>query len=256
MREFLEDALDHRDAGLGRAQNERRDLPKRFYKDVAVVADGTGFIVTLDGRQTKTPTKRPIVVSSKALADAIAGEWAAQKDHVDPDIMPHTRLVNSAIEGGPEARDALVDEIAKYAGNDLLLYRADTPRELVARQDEVWDPVLVALARRYSVTFEPTVGIIHQAQSDDTLNALRAAIADLDFLRATAMVSVTGLTGSGLLAIAIRDELIDPDGAWTAAHLDEDYQIGHWGEDYEAAARRKRRRIEFDAAVNAIKWLA
>lgn len=257
MREFLEDALNHRDDGYGRAQKHmQRELPKRFYKDVAVAEVQGGHTVTLDGRQVKTPTKKAVTVASPALAEAMRGEWDGQGSHIDPDLMPHVKLVNSAIEGGEAARGALIDEVIKFAGNDLLLYRADSPRELAALQEEVWDDVLVKLARRFSISFRPTVGIVHEAQPVESLNRLRDSLAEIDFMSATALVSMTGIMGSGLLAIALREGLVEPDEAWRAAHVDEDYQIAQWGEDYEASQRRERRRTEFDAAVNVMRWLA
>src|SRR5690606_38072124 len=114
-------------------------------------------------------------------------EWEAQGEFIDPDTMPHVKLVNSAVEAGEEAQAAFVEEVIKYAGNDLLLYRADSPRELVARQDEVWDDVLVKLARHFSVSFQPTVGILHKEQSPEMLSRLKASLTDLHFLPATAM---------------------------------------------------------------------
>jgi len=257
MREFLEDALEHRDDGYGRAQKHlERHLPKRFYTDVAVAHSDAGYFVTLDGRQTRTPSKALVAVSSEALAHKMREEWDAQREEIDPDLMPHVKLINSAIEGGEAARTALIDEVIKFCANDLLLYRADSPRELVARQEEVWDAVLVALARHFSISFQPTVGIIHKEQSPETLARLKAALSDIDFVSATALVSITGITGSGLLAIALREQLHDADAVWTAAYVDEDYQISNWGEDFEASERRKRRRIEFDAAVNVVNDLS
>jgi chaperone required for assembly of F1-ATPase len=256
MREFLEDALRHQDAGQGRNQKDLlRELPKRFYKSVDVAETAGVFTVLLDGRVTKTPTGKQIGVGHADLAAHMRDEWAVQGDRIDPDMMPHVKLINSAVEAGDESRAALLDEVVKYAGSDLLLYRAESPRELVEKQEQVWDDVLVRLARHFSVSFQPTVGILHKAQSPEMLRKLRSAIDPLHHVPATAMVSVTGLTGSGLLAVALRERLVDADVVWTAAHVDEDYQISLWGEDYEAAARRRQRRREFDAAVNVINLL-
>src|SRR5688572_7927130 len=140
MREFLEDADKHRDDGYGRAQHLNKvELPKRFYKEVGVGTVSGGFAVTLDGKSPRTPGQTPVVVPQQPLAAAMAEEWAAQGEFIDPKVMPIVRLVNSAIEAGEARLGALRDEIVKYAGNDLLLYRADTPRELVAEQERVWD---------------------------------------------------------------------------------------------------------------------
>ncbi|WP_417581951.1 ATP12 family chaperone protein [Pelagibacterium sp.] len=256
MREFLEDAIRHQDAGQGRDQKDLiRELPKRFYKSAEIAEQDGVFSVLLDGRVTKTPTGKLVGVRHPEIAERMRDEWEAQSERIDPDMMPHVKLINSAVEAGDETRAALLDEVVKYAGNDLLLYRADSPRELVEKQEQIWDDVLVRIARHFSVSFQPTVGILHKAQSRDMLDKLRSAIEPLHHIPATAMVSVTGLTGSGLLAVALRECLVDADAAWTAAHVDEDYQISLWGEDYEAAARRRQRRLEFDAAVNVIKHL-
>jgi chaperone required for assembly of F1-ATPase len=256
MREFLEDAHAHRDDGYGRAQAAmKKELPKRFYKVAAFEAIAGGFAVTLDGKTTKTPNQKPICVPTSGLAEAMVGEWDAQKTHIDPSGMPIVRLVNAAMEGGAETKPDLIAEIAKYAGNDLLLYRADSPQELVEAQEQAWDAILVEMARHFGVVFQPTVGIIHQPQDPEMLEKMAAAVADEDFLALTALTSITSLSGSGLLAIALREGLITPDQLWTAAHVDEDYNAKLWGADVEAQAQRAKRRVEFDAAVTCLALL-
>lgn len=257
MRDQLEGAFKHQDDGYGRAQHLNRvELPKRFYKSVDVVRDESGYSVTLDGRQVKTPGKKiPVVVQSLELAQAMAGEWAAQGEFIDPASMPMVRLINSAVESGEEMAPAFRAEIGKFAGNDLLLYRADSPQELVAEQEKSWDGALVKLARHFDVAFQPTIGIIHQKQPDSTLEKLDAALEGQGLHMLTALVSITGLTGSGLLAIALLHQLLSADEVWTAAHVDEDHQIRLWGEDEEAMERRAKRRTEFDVAVKVVDWL-
>lgn len=257
MRDILEDAHAHSDAGQGRNDAaDQRKLPKRFYKQVSVEPRDGGFGVLLDGRITKTPGRLETLVPAEALAEAMAAEWQAQAEVINPMKMPLVRLVNAGVEGGEKAAAALRSEVVKYAADDLMLFRADSPQELVAAQDEGWDPVLTALARHFSIRFQPVIGIIHQDQPQQTLNRLAESLEGTHHLAMAALVSATGLTGSGLLAIALKEKLIDADAAWTAAHVDEDYNIRLWGEDGEAAARRAARRIEFDAAVKVIKSLA
>lgn len=254
MREFLEDAESHRDDGYGRAQHLNKvELPKRFYKAVGVGSAPGGFAVTLDGKTPRTPAQKPVVVPHQALAEVMAEEWAAQGEFIDPRTMPVVRLVNSAIEAGEERHEALRAEIVKYAGNDLLLYRADHPRELVAEQERVWDAALVTLARHFEVAFQPTIGILHQPQPAPTLERLAASLSDTTLFEAVTLNSLTGLTGSGLLAIALRENLMDAEAVWTAAHVDEDHNIRLWGEVHEATERRQKRRMEFDAAVKVLE---
>ena len=258
MRDFIEDAHKHRDDGLGRAQASSRvsDLPKRFYKVVVVKPVEGGFGVTLDDKGTKTPGRVPVVVPVEGLARLMAAEWEAQGERVDAETMPMVRLINSAIEGGAEKIPTLRDEVVKYAGNDLLLYRADSPRELVVAEEAAWDDALVRVARHFGVSFQPTIGILHQDQPPATLTKLAAAIEAEELLAITALVSITSLTGSGLLAIGLRHGLFTADETWAAAHVDEDYNIRLWGEMEETTARQKKRRREFDVAVKVLELLA
>jgi chaperone required for assembly of F1-ATPase len=257
MREFLEDAHAHRDDGYGRAQaHVKRELPKRFYKAAIVQPLEGGYAVGLDSGVPRTPGMKHVVVPSKALAEEMAREWSAQGEFIDPETMPLVRLVNSGVEAGDESKQALRDEIVRYAGNDLLLYRADAPESLVRRQERVWDDVLVKLARHFDVAFQPTVGIVHQAQPQPTLARLAVVLADEPLLPLTAMNSIMSITGSGLLAIAVRHGLITAEEAWAVAHVDEDHQISLWGEVEEITTRRAKRRSEFDAAVVVLNLLS
>lgn len=254
MREFLEEAEAHRKDGYRAAQSHaRQQAPKRFYKDVTLGEDAEGFAVLLDGKAVRTPGLKPIRLQQRAIAEAIAEEWRAQKDTIEFAEMPLVRLVNSGIEAGDGRGDDFRAEVIKYCGSDLLLYRADSPRELVAAQEAAWDPILVALARHFDVVFQPTIGIVHVTQPERTLSRLDAALDGENLLRLTAMASLISLTGSGLITIALANNLIAPDAAWAAAHIDEDHNIRLWGEDAEASQRRAFRRREFDAAVRLLE---
>jgi chaperone required for assembly of F1-ATPase len=256
MREFLDDAHSHREDGYGRAQaHVKRELPKRFYKEAGVKPADGGFAVALDGRVPKTPGMKPVVVPSEAVATAMAAEWAAQQDFIDPATMPLTRIVNSAVEAGEEAMPALRDEIVKYAANDLLLYRADTPDSLVRRQEELWDGALVKLARHFGIAFQPTIGIVHQAQPAATLARLATALEPETLLPLTALNAITAITGSGLLPLALRHGLIDAEQLWAAAHVDEDHNVAMWGEVEEITDRRAKRRRDYDAAVELLRLI-
>jgi len=253
LREIIENAHKHMDDGYGRAQAAaRQQRPKRFYKNVSVGGRDGLFRIELDGRATKTPGKVPVLVPSRDLAQLMAAEWEAQESHIDASTMPVVRLVNSAIEGGKKIAAPLRRELIKYAGNDLLLFRADGPRELVNEQERHWDAVLATLARHFEIKFHPIVGIIHSDQPANTLARLARSLEDADYFALSALVSLTGLTGSGLLAIALRHALIDAEAAWTAAHVDEDHNARLWGADKEAEARLAKRRVEFDAAITVL----
>ncbi|WP_137152167.1 ATP12 family protein [Devosia sp. FKR38] len=257
MRDQLEDIQKHLDDGYGRAQHLNKvELPKRFYKDVGVAPVEAGFTVTLDGRQVRTPGRKiPVVVPAAAIATTMAEEWLGQGEFINPATMPTVRLINSAVESGDDNVPAFRAEIVKFAANDLLLYRAESPQELVSEQELVWDRALTSIARHFGVSFQPTFGVIHQPQPQPTLDRLAEVLESENLFTLTAMVSVTGLTGSGLLTLGYWHKLLTPDQVWAAAHLDEDYQISLWGQDEEAAERRAMRRNEFDTAVAVLEAL-
>ena len=56
--------------------------------------------------------------------------------------MPLTRLLNSAIDGVARTMAETRAEIARYAGSDLLCYRAEALETLAERQAEAFDPTL------------------------------------------------------------------------------------------------------------------
>jgi chaperone required for assembly of F1-ATPase len=222
---------------------------KRFYKDATVAeGDGGGFEVHLDGRSVKTPAGRKLAVPARALAEAIAEEWNAQGDSIVLATLPLTKLANSAIDGVAGREADVVDDIVKYAGTDLLCYRASFPEELVARQADLWDPILAWVQAKYNAPFLTTTGVQHLAQPVASLDAIRIAISGLDAFRLAALHVMTSLTGSALISLAHIGGLLDTNAAWTASRVDENWQSGRWGEDFDAAQKDKARFAEFENA--------
>jgi chaperone required for assembly of F1-ATPase len=231
-------------------QGMRPALPKRFYKEASVGPAPGGHALLLDGKPVKTPARRPLALPVRALAQAVAAEWAAQETVIDPARMPMTRLANLAIDRGAESAAGMVEEIVRYAGSDLLLYRAREPEGLVALQGQHWDPIANWAREALGARFVFTEGVTHVAQPEAALAAVRAAVAaHAPPFHLVALASLTTLAGSALIALALSRGAIDADAAFAAAHVDEDWNIQKWGADAEAAARRAARRAEFDAAV-------
>jgi chaperone required for assembly of F1-ATPase len=164
--------------------------------------------------------------------------------------MPVTRLVNSAIDGVAENFDAVAEEIVRFAGTDMLCYRADSPEGLVARQRDGWDPIIRWAADAKGARFILVEGVMHQEQPAPAIEAFATALSNWrDPLALACLHTVTTLTGSALLALALGEGVIDADKAWALAHVDEDWQIEHWGTDEEAFRRRELRRAEMDVAA-------
>ncbi|MEX0859896.1 MAG: ATP12 family protein, partial [Cucumibacter sp.] len=252
-----DDATKPRDDGYGRVQRTlRRELPKRFYKAATVGPAGNGrFAVHLDGSPIRTPGKAKVEVPSEALATRLAAEWAGQGARIDPATMPLTRLVNTAIESGATSMQALRAEIVRFAGSDLLLYRAEAPEELVAKQAEFWDKALDLFAERFGVTFVPAMGIVHHPQPQAMLVRIAAIVAGFGPFSLMALTSATAIAGSAILVLGAALDLFTRDFAWDAAHVDEDFNIVTSGADSEAAARRRYRRADFDAALDVVEMV-
>ena len=236
--------------------NMRPQTIKRFYKAVELrEADGRHALM-LDGRQARTPGRNPLSATSRALMLEVAAEWERQSETIDPAEMPLTRLLNSAIDGVAHTMAETRADILRYAGSDLICYRAEEPETLVARQAQAFDPVLRWAAETLGARFNVTAGVMHVAQPPEALAAIGAALEAYDDPAALAALSVmTTLTGSALLALAGARGFLSAEAAWRAAHVDEDFQAERWGADAEAIARREARRREFEAAATAIEGL-
>jgi len=229
-------------------------LPKRFYQKVATKTEsGEGAALLLDGKTVRTPGKAPLVLPSRALAEAIAGEWRAQGERIDPMTMPLTKLANSAIDGVAGRAQEVIDDIVAHAGADLLCYRGHRPRGLVEAQAKHWDPVLAWAKDALEAPLITSDGIVHAAQPEGTLDKLKTQLKGFDAFSLAALHVMTALSGSALLALAVASGQMTPEEAWQAAHVDEDWQISQWGEDAEAASRRKARWRDFAAAARLLK---
>lgn len=222
---------------------------KRFYRQAGIDED---FAVLLDGRPVRTPARRVLRGPNRALGEALAQEWEAQRDVVDPAAMPLTRLANAIIDGVADAPDKVAAEIKKYIGSDLVFYRAETPEGLIARQAKLWDPLIDFAREMFGARFVLAQGVMHQAQSREAIAAVAAAIPS-DAWRLGAVSSITTLTGSALIALALAAGRLDVEKAWAAAHVDEDWNMAAWGRDDEVLARRAARRAEFDAAAKVLE---
>jgi chaperone required for assembly of F1-ATPase len=229
---------------------------KRFYKDVGIESEPDGsFCVRLDGKPVRTPGQALLAVPNAALAEAIAAEWRAQGEKVDPAAMPLTRLANSVIDGIAGRESAVAEDILNYARSDLLCYRAGSPEGLVAAQAKHWDPILAWAKQDLGAPFLATIGMMPVAQPEASLGAIEKQVSSLDKWRLGALHVMTALLGSALLPLAILKGRLPADAAWAAGHVDEDWQIKQWGEDHEAKGRRKLRLRDYNAAAKMLELL-
>ena len=246
---FENQPLDPRESAR---RGARPKLRKRFYSQAHVGEAGGGFPLLLDNKPVKTPMRRALAAPTAALAGKIADEWNAQVELIDPARMPLTRLANAVIDAVADAPGPVADEVAQYLGSDLLCYRAHAPDGLLERQAQHWNPVLAWASETLGARFVLAQGVVHVAQPDEAIAAARAKI-PADVWRLGAVSTITTLTGSALLALALERSALDAEAAWAAAHVDEDWQMSQWGSDEAALERRAYRHAEFEAAVTVLR---
>jgi len=227
-------------------------LPRRFYAKATAATWAEGHLVCLDDKPVHTPRGRFLAAPKPELAQAIAAEWEAQRELIDPAKMPLTRLANAIIDGVADSSRPVAAEIEKYLASDLVFYRVRAPAELRARQARHWDPILGWARDTLGAQFELGEGVIHVTQPDAALKAASAAI-PADPWRLGAAHAVTTLTGSALIALAIARGDLASEAAWQAAHVDEDWNMEQWGKDEMALERREFRYAEFQAAATVLK---
>lgn len=229
---------------LRKGFHEPAEKPRRFYKTVSVAEGEGGWQIQLDGRTLRTPKGQRMALPTSAVADQIAAEWNAQAEVIEMATMHATRLANTAIETIGASRDGVADQIAQYAGSDLVCYFAEDPAALVARQEASWGPVLRRAEAEEGLKFERCVGIVHRAQPPETLERVRAIALGLDEFGLAGLAFGASLFGSALLAIALQRGWLVGEDAYDLSRVDEAFQEEKWGIDEEAAERTQRLRGE------------
>ena len=226
--------------------------PKRFYKVATTLETEDGFAISLDGRIPKTPAKANLILPNLAVAQLVAAEWDAQGEAVIPASMPLTRLVNVAVDRAAVTREAMIDEVVKYAGTDLVCYRAPTPKTLVAAQAAAWDPLMEWASATHNVALAITYDPMAIPQPAASLIALRMAVERYDNWHLTALAFANGLAGSAIVALALVDRLIDGETAFKAIRVEENWQAARWGADPDEEHVANARRLDLVAVGDLV----
>ena len=241
--------------GEAAQQAGRPASARRFYQAVTFGANEGGYAVQLDGKPVRTPGRRTLALPAPELARAVAEEWSAQGEHIEPAKMPLTRLANTIIDGVAASRSEVAAELRKYLASDLLFYCAEAPAALRGREVQHWDPILAWARQALGADFQVVTGVTHVAQPEAALQAAGAAL-PADEWRLGALHAATTLSGSLLIALALMRGVISAEAAWQAAHVDEDWNMERWGRDEIALQRRVFRFAEFQAAALVLRVLA
>lgn len=228
---------------------------KRFWKETTHEATEGGWTIRLDGRPVKTPAKVALVVPTEDLAKAIAAEWQAQEDVIQPLTMPFTRCANAAIDRVATQRDAVVEIIAAYGETDLLCYRAEQPYELTQRQAATWDPILEWAREELNADLTTHAGVMFGTQPETALQTLFAHVDEMTPFQLSALHDLVAMSGSLVLGLAVTKGRIDSKTAWDMSRIDEEWQIEQWGRDEEADELAEKKREEFMRAEKLFRMV-
>jgi chaperone required for assembly of F1-ATPase len=239
----------------GRPLEDAARAMKRFYKQATVSAEAGGVAILLDGRPVRTPARAPLRVPTEELAEAIADEWNAQGEKIEPHLMPLTGLANAAIDRVAPDPAVFAGTLAQYGESDLLCYRAEGPNSLVERQSRVWDPLLGWARTRFGIEIETTAGVMHRPQPPRTVEQLGRAVAARSAFQLAGLAPLVTIAGSLIIALALAEGAIGLEAAWDSAMLDEAWQAEQWGADPLAAASLENRRREFEGAYRFLTLL-
>lgn len=222
---------------------------KRFWKDVSIQLLEGAYRVTLDGRPIRTQGGNPQTVPGEALAEALAAEWRAQGEEIDPTAFPLRDLADYAIDQVRTNRAAAIADLLRYAETDTLCYRADPDEPLYRRQQELWEPVATAFEARHGVRLERISGIIHRPQPAATLAKLGEVLAGHDDLVLAALATLAPLAASLTVALEALEPGAEPAALFAAANCEQDWQAALWGWDLEAERARATRLAAFEQAA-------
>jgi len=218
---------------------------KRFYKEVAVDEVEGGWQVMLDGRGIKTVKGSPQITPTRGLADALAAEWAAQGEKLDPASFPMRDMADYALDIVAADTASVAHKLTAYGDTDTLLYRADPDEPLYIRQQEVWEPIVTAFEARESVALTRISGIIHRPQDEESLTKLKAKLGTVSPFALAGIEAMASLSSSLIVALSAWEAVSDALHLWEAASLEEQWQADQWGRDEEAEARREKRVTDF-----------
>ncbi len=218
---------------------------RRFWTSADVVPEGADFAVKLDGRGIKTPAKATLVLPTEQMALAVAAEWNAQVEEIDPNTMPMTRSANAAIDKVTHQHAEVADMLAAYGDSDLVCYRAESPSELVARQTAAWDPLLDWLDGTLGARLQPRTGVMHVGQDPEALQRFSQYVHNLSAFQLTAFHDLVSLSGSLVIGLAATHQLQPAKSLWELSRIDELWQEEKWGEDEEATQSAKHKQDGF-----------
>ena len=222
---------------------------KRFWKDATVEPFEGAYRVALDGRPIRTQGGAPQIVPGAGLAEALAAEWRAQGEEIDPQAFALRDLADFAIDHVRADRAGAIAGLLRYAETDTLCYRADPDEPLYRRQQDLWEPLLKAFEARHGVRLERISGVVHRAQPEATIARLGDILAAHDDFTLAALTTLAALAASLAVALEALEPAADPAALFAAANCEQDWQAELWGWEATAESLRAARLAAFEKAL-------
>lgn len=229
-------------------------LRRRVWTAVAVVPDGQGLHILLDGKPLRLPGGAALRLQMPALAEAVAEEWRHAGGGMVGGVfgaegLGLTRLAGTMQDRVAPYRASVIATLLAHADGDLLCYRATHPASLVERQQAAWQPWLDWCARTHGAALQVTSGIMPLAQPPLAVAALERALLSQDDAALTALGVLVPAMGSLVLGLAVAGLALPASEASRLALLDELHQLEHWGADVEATERHALLAQEIEEAA-------
>ncbi len=225
---------------------------KRFYEQVSTETSELGWVIKLDSRTVRSPAGALLNLPSSDLAMAVAEEWMAQDETINPASMPLFSLAVSVVDRVMSQQMEIINELTSYGGNDLLCYRADDD-DLAGRQQQQWQPWIDWAGNEFHVNLRITTGIMPVTQPD--VSGFEAPLQKQDVWRLGVLHRAVSLGGSLILGLGFVMGRLDSDQLFTTAFLDELWQNEKWGRDFEAEDRQNYIRAELAEAARFLAFL-
>ena len=227
---------------------------RRFYKTVSVTGGPWHRARWPPGEDSRQGAAPP--ADFRPSREAVAAEWEAQGETIDPASMILTRSPTPRLTACRPTGAPIAAEMLDFADSDLVCYRADRPAGSGGRASRPHGTRSSTGRGRGTRPADRDAGPVSSIARSRRRRWRRSAAGARNCLisRLAAFHSLMTLTGSALIrhdADQARDRARPGLGRRPCRRGLPDRA---WGQDDEAAARRRRRHAEFMPAAASSCW--
>ncbi len=227
---------------------------KRFYTEVTTQSNNGFFHFYLDGKPIKTPMGQDLKTTSEYKAIRIVNEWKQQKDAIQPNAMPFTKMLNSVIDQTIPQQDAVIDNLRHYAQFDCLFHFCPEDNTVLFRQQiDKWLPPLQKFEKIYDVKLNFDSSLLIDKQPEKLSVIVTDFLESLTPEELTAMYKIITTLGSVVLSILLFNDHLEAYEALEISRLEEDYNISQWGLDQDTEKSRNMIDVEYKNAIEFLR---